>query len=278
MTQVQQLYEVGVKLIDEVLPRREKVVKVWDLMTSDVEIEAYLEMANVFAVKRLQYNDHGPIHSRIVAGSAMAIYDILLKRGFSPSVVRDGVGDLDDSLVVTLIGAYLHDVGNSIHRTLHPVYSAVLADRAVMKILEAVYGATKKAFMLKQEVMHAVFCHDEAYTCLTFEGAVAKVADGTDMAEGRARMPYEAGKNDIHALSALSIRRVYVGPGEEKPLAIYVHMDSETGIFQVDEVLGKKIATSGLAPYIEVKTYVRGSPWITRTFETTHVIRAQRPS
>jgi metal-dependent HD superfamily phosphatase/phosphodiesterase len=267
------LYEVGVKLIDEVMPRYDKVAKAWGILTSDEEIEAYLEMSNVFTVKRLHYNDHGPVHSRIVAGSAMAIYKVLYEGGFKPSVVKDGVGDLEDSLVVTLVGAYLHDIGNSVHRTHHPIYSAMIADKVAMKVLEPIYGATKKAYMLKQEVMHVVFCHDEAYNCLTFEGAVAKIADGTDMAEGRARMPYEIGKNDIHALSALAIRRVYVGRGKERPLAIYVYMDSETGIFQVDEVLGKKIATSGLAPYVEVRTFVQGRPWIVRTFETTHVIR-----
>lgn len=273
MTSLEQLYEVGVKLIEETLPKHDKVVKAWELLTEDEEIEAYLEMSNVFTVKRLHYNDHGPVHSRIVAGSAMAIYKILLEGGFQPNVVKDGVGDLEDSLVVTLIGAYLHDIGNSVHRTHHPIYSAMLTDKLAFKVLERIYGATKKAYMLKQEAMHIVFCHDEAYTCLTFEGAVAKIADGTDMAEGRARMPYEIGKNDIHALSALAIRRVYIGRGDKRPLAIYVHMDSETGIFQVDEVLGKKIATSGLAPYVEVKTFVQGRPWIVRTFETTHVIR-----
>ncbi|MEL9990442.1 MAG: phosphohydrolase [Thermoproteus sp.] len=273
MTSLERLYEVGVKLIDETLPRYDKVVKAWEILTTDEEIEAYLEMSNVFTVKRLYYNDHGPVHSRIVAGSAMAIYGILYNSGFKPSVVKDGVGDLEDSLVVTLMGAYLHDIGNSVHRTHHPIYSAMIADRVALKVLEPIYGATKKAYMLKQEVMHVVFCHDEAYNCLTFEGAVAKIADGTDMAEGRARMPYEIGKNDIHALSALAIRRVYIGRGEKRPLAIYVYMDSETGIFQVDEVLGKKIATSGLAPYVEVKTFVQGRPWITRTFETTHVIK-----
>lgn len=273
MTRGEEIYEVGVKLIEETLPRYDRVAKAWEILTSDEEIEAYLHMANVFTVNRLHYNDHGPVHSRIVAGSAMAIYSILYRRGFQPSIIRDGVGDLEDSLIVTLVGAYLHDIGNSVHRTHHPLYSAYIADKVAMKILEPIYGLTKKAFMLKQEIMHVTFCHDEAYNCLTFEGAVAKIADGTDMAEGRARMPYEIGKNDIHALSALAIRKVYLGPGDNKPLVIYVHMDSETGIFQVDEVLGKKIATSGLAPFVEVKTFVQGRPWVVRTFETTHVIR-----
>jgi metal-dependent HD superfamily phosphatase/phosphodiesterase len=271
------VYEVGVKLIDRVLPDSDRVRKVWELLTTDMEVQAYLKMANVFAVQRLRYNDHGPVHSRIVSGSALAIYKILADKGFKPSVVADGVGDWEDSMVVTLMGAYLHDIGNSVHRTHHPIYSALLTDRIAEKILSKVYGNTEKMYMLKQEVMHAVFCHDEAYNCLTFEAACAKIADGTDMSSGRARYPYRAGKNDIHALSALAIERVELVANETKPLAINVHMTNETGIFQIDTVLGQKIATSGLAPYVEVRAFTKGKLFAVRTFETTHRIDS-RPS
>lgn len=270
----QLVYEVGPKLIEKVLPESEKVRKVWELLVNDVETQAYLKMANVFAVQRLKYNDHGPVHSRIVAGSALAIFKILTEKGFKPSVVADGIGDMEDAMVVTLAGAYLHDIGNSVHRTHHPIYSALLTDRIAEKILSKVYGNTEKMYMLKQEVMHAVFCHDEAYTCLTFEAACAKIADGTDMSSGRARYPYRIGKLDIHALSALAVEKVELAPNETRPLAIHVYMSNETGIFQIDTVLGQKIATSGLAPYVEVKSYVKGKLLAVRTFETTHVIRS----
>jgi Uncharacterized conserved protein len=49
-----------------------------------------------------------------------------------------------------------------------------LTDRIAEKILSKVYGNAEKMYMLKQEVMHAVFCHDEAYNCLTFEAAAPR--------------------------------------------------------------------------------------------------------
>ncbi|MEZ0318896.1 MAG: HD domain-containing protein [Pyrobaculum sp.] len=269
-----QVYEVSAKLIDKVLPESERVRKVWEALVSDAETTAYLKMANVFAVQRLRYNDHGPVHSRIVAGSALAIHKILTEKGFRPSVVADGVGDYEDSLVVTLMGAYLHDIGNSVHRTHHPIYSAMIVDKLAEKILSKIYGVSEKMYMLKQEVLHVVFCHDENYTCLTFEGACAKIADGTDMSSGRARYPYRAGKNDIHALSALAVERVELAANEARPLVINVYMSNETGIFQIDTVLGQKIATSGLAPYVEVRAFVKNKLFAVRTFETTHVIRS----
>jgi metal-dependent HD superfamily phosphatase/phosphodiesterase len=95
------------------------------------------------------------------------------------------------------------------------------------------------------------------------EAGITKVADGVDMAEGRARMPYRQGKYDIHALSALAIRRVEVTRGEPKktPIRIIVDMDNEAGIFQVEEVLGKKIKTSSIAHLVEVEALRRGEPF-----------------
>jgi Uncharacterized conserved protein len=90
-------YEVGVKLVDRILPESGRVRKVWELLNSDVETQAYLKMANVFAVQRLKYNDHGPVHSSIVTGSALAVFKILTEKGFKPSVVVDGVGDMEDA-------------------------------------------------------------------------------------------------------------------------------------------------------------------------------------
>jgi len=84
------------------------------------------------------------------------------------------------------------------------------------------------------------------------EAGSAKVADGTDMAEGRARIPYRTGKVDIHSLSALSIKRVEIEEGEEKPIRILVHMDNPAGVFQIEEGLERKIKTSGIENLVEV--------------------------
>ena len=83
------------------------------------------------------------------------------------------------------------------------------------------------------------------------------------MAEGRARVPYRQGKYDIHALSALSIRRVEVARGEPRktPIRIIVDMDNEAGVFQLEEVLGKKIKTSSIAHLVEIEALKRGEPF-----------------
>ncbi len=234
-----------------------------NLLEKSSEVQAYLSMANVMAVQRLLYNDHGPVHSRIVAGAALEMLDILLDEDFVPSVVRDGVGDEEDARLVVMMGAYLHDIGNAVHRTYHYLMGAALASRFLPRILRKVYQDPFKAYKLTPEILHCILSHDERVMALSLEAGITKVADGVDMAEGRARMPYRQGKYDIHALSALSIRRVEIAKGRSSriPIRIIVDMDNEAGIFQIEEVLGKKIASSTIARYVEVEALRRGEPF-----------------
>ena len=92
----------------------------------------------------------------------------------------------------------------------------------------------------------------ESVMSLSVEAGSAKVADGTDMAEGRARIPYRTGKLDIHSISATAIKRVDIERGDEKPVVIRVHMDNPAGVFQIEEVIGKKVKTSGIEHLVEL--------------------------
>jgi len=87
-----------------------------------------------------------------------------------------------------------------------------------------------------------------------------QVADGCDMTKGRARIPIALGHppkvGHIHQYSANSIEEVLIGEGKEKPVRIDVHMSSEVGLFQVEEVLMHKIAASTAKPYIEMYALV----------------------
>ena len=226
------------------------------------EVQAYLHMANVMAVQRLLYNDHGPVHSRIVAGAALQILDLLLEDGFVPSIVKDDVGSEEDARLVVMMGAYLHDIGNAVHRSYHYLTGVALAAKLVPPILKQLYGDSSKVYKLTSEILHCILAHEEEVKALSLEAGVVKVADGVDMAEGRARMPYRQGKYDIHALSALAIRRVEIvkGTPSGRSVRIVVDMDNEAGVFQIEEVLGKKIITSSIAQYVEVEALRRGEP------------------
>jgi hypothetical protein len=214
----------------------------------------YLEAANRMAIVRLNFNDHGPTHSKIVARNALQMFDIL-KGHRTPNIMKEGWGDEDDVKVVILGGSFFHDVGNAVHRDGHHIHGVSLAHAFLSEPLSQIY---LRPVPILTEILHAVYSHHEPVECLTMEAGIVKVADGTDMEGGRARIPYNRGKMDIHSVSALAIRKVTLAQGPERPLKITVEMSDNAGIFQVQEVLGKKIETSGLKDMIDICAMVSG--------------------
>jgi uncharacterized protein len=235
-----------------------KVEQMFRLMENDLEIQNTLRMSNVMAVERLKYNDHGPVHAKIVAGSALEIFSLLTQEVI-PSTVQNKVCKLEDAPIVVLCGSYLHDLGNSIHRVDHSYHSCILANPILDRLLKTVYPSDPElAIRLKSEILHSIFAHDENVECLSVEAGAAKIADGTDMARGRTRIPYRTGKVDIHSLSALSITNVEIERGKNKPVQLLVSMNNPAGVFQIEEVLDKKIKTSGIEHLVEIVAIEKG--------------------
>ncbi len=252
---------VSPSLVEKHVSRSPILSKAWNILRRDPEISEYLRMANVNAVERLLYNDHGPVHAQIVAGSALEIYEILRKHGLRPSsIVHRVVDDEDHARLIILLAAYLHDIGNAVHRVNHELIGAILAGNILTRILPEIIGFEKQrlAYRIRSEVMHAIYATNYNVEALTIEASIVKVADATDMAEGRARLPYHKGKIDMHALSALSIRRVEIQEGVERPLRIIVRMSDLAGVFQIEKVLLPKINTSLIREYIEIIPIVEG--------------------
>ncbi len=93
---------------------------------------------------------------------------------------------------------------------------------------------------------------------LTMEAGVVGIADALDMEAGRARIPFKSGKIDIHAVSALSIEKVEILEGKEKPVTIKITMSNSAGVFQIDELLKPRIEKSGLREYFHVVAEITG--------------------
>jgi len=234
------------------------VAEMYSLLEGDMETQTCLKMANIMAVNRMGYNDHGPVHSRIVAGSALEIFRILQDK-VEMSIVKDGIGTIEDSRLVALCGAYLHDIGNAIHRTDHYIHAHNIAKPILDRLLPQIYQQNlEKMIRIRQEILHCIFAHDEDVNCLSIEAGISKVADGTDMAEGRARIPYKLGKVDIHSMSAMAIKKVEIKEGNDRPVTITVHMTNPAGIFQIEQVLMKKIKTSGIEKHMQVIALING--------------------
>ena len=106
------------------------------------------------------------------------------------------------------------------------------------------------------ETLHAIISHRSGGTPVTIEAGIVRVADALDMSKGRSRIPYESGKVDIHSVSAAAIDNVEITKGSEKPIQLNITMNNSAGIFQLDELLKKKIVGSGIEKYISVRAFI----------------------
>lgn len=233
-----------------------KLVSLLEIVNADEELQQLWAMANVNAMERLGMSDHGGVHIQIVANACVKILRLLVSAGVDPSVVADHGLTTDDAEVVVVLAACLHDVGMSVHRDHHETYSLMIAYPKARAILGSMYAEPELTIMTS-EVLHAVIAHRQSERCLTIEAGVLKVADALDMTEGRSRIPFEAGEVNIHAVSAMAVSDVSIKKGEDRPVHVEIEMNNSSGIFQVDELLKKKLASSSIASYVEVSARIQ---------------------
>jgi metal-dependent HD superfamily phosphatase/phosphodiesterase len=228
-----------------------KLKHVIDEVKKDVKLQTWWRCANVMAIERMGYTDHGPTHVKIVANSALKILRILVGKNVVPSVVKNYGLKNEDAEVVVVLASIFHDLGVSVIREGHERFSAFLALGFIEKYLQSIYSVEDR-MIICSEVLHAIVAHEEPNKPLTVEAGIVRIADALDMEKGRARIPFEAGKVDIHSVSALSIEKVDIQEGEEKPVTIRITMSNSAGIFQIDELLKPRIENSGLRDYVHV--------------------------
>ncbi len=238
--------------IKQLTQQHKRTSQMYQLLMSDRATDAHWNMANYTTVSKLNYNDHGPIHARVTASYAMQIMTLLLEAGVPFDVIQSGAGELDDAFLVVLSGIMLHDIGNALHRINHEAMSVVLAQRVLERLLPKIYEDFEQQTLISDFILAAIESHDMNPPPLLMEGAVVAVADGCDMTKGRARVPFDMGKIDIHAVSALSIEDVNIHKGSSVPVEIEVQMSNSAGIFQVEQTLVAKLVKTPLLKYATV--------------------------
>jgi len=234
-----------------------KLKQIVDRVNGDEELYTLWQAANVTAVQRLGMSDHGPVHVQIVANIALKLFRLLLDQSVQPSLVINHNLTIEDAEVVVVLASLLHDLGMSIHRIDHEQYSLLLARPKLKELLEGIYDVPTMT-LLTSEILHAIISHRAGGKPLTLEAGIIRVADALDMAEGRSRIPFQAGMVNIHSVSAAAVEQIKIDQGESKPVRIVVRMSNSAGIFQLDELLKEKLEGSGLEPYVEVEAMIEG--------------------
>ena len=254
------------RLLDPPIPPREAIAEVrvraptrgnrrlerlLDAVNADPHVKALWHVSAVNATRRLGMTDHSWVHVQIVLNIGLRMARLLFRRGITPSVTADyGMTDHDAEVVIAA-GCLFHCVGMSIHRNDHERYSLFLTADKLGSLLASAYEEPERTVIVS-ETLHAIIGHRRDGAPFTVEAGIVRVADALDMARGRSRVEFEAGRYDIHSVSAYAIEDVKISPGRDRAVRVEIAMSNSAGIFQVDELLATKLRGSGLEEHVEV--------------------------
>lgn len=232
-------------------------------LLEDNELQEMQDYANNVSIKRLGFNDHGPVHMRQVVINAVKMLKILNESGIKTSLEREEIGTFEDSMCAVILAGIMHDLGMTIGRQGHEEMSALLAQPIIDRALKHVFPKDlHKRVVIKAMATEAIIGHMSSRKIHSIEAGIILIADGCDMTKGRARIPLALKKTprvgDIHKYSANAINRIKIHHGEQKPIRIDVEMSGDVGFFQVEEVLLTKIDSSPAKEYIELYAGVHG--------------------
>ncbi len=222
-----------------------------EAINADEELYTLWRCANVNAVDRNKMSDHGPVHIKIVANLALKLLRLLAEADVPLGIVGDHGLEPEDAEVVAVLAAALHDLGIAVHRENHEEFSLFLAHTKARELLSTIYPVRERTIVLS-EVLHAIIAHHWDVRCYTTEASVVKVADALDMTHGRSRIAFESGDVNIHSVSAQAIDAVHIRKGNGIPVEVEIVMANSAGIFQVDNLLKRKLRNSTIAPYVRV--------------------------
>jgi metal-dependent HD superfamily phosphatase/phosphodiesterase len=232
----------------------ELIQKALENINSNDEIKTLWMIINVNAIDRLKMTDHGHVHFQIVANISLKIARMLDKNKVELSVVKDYGLSKQHSELVILLTSLFHDLGMTVNREGHEEFSIIIANKVLHDVLD--FLPVIERTIVISEVLHCIISHRKGGTPYTLEAGIVRVADALDMSEGRSRIPYETGKVDIHSLSAAAIDKIDITEGKDKPIQVTITMNNSAGLFQVDELLKKKLKGSGLEDFISIKALI----------------------
>ncbi len=249
--------------IQERLKNNPVCLQLVNYLFADDELQEMQDYANNVSIRRLGFNDHGPVHMRQVVGNAIKMLNILHDSGIKTSLEQEEVGTFEDSMCAVILAGLMHDLGMSIGRQAHEEMSVLLAKPIIERALMHVFPDNlHKRVIIRSVATEAIIGHMSSRKIHSIEAGILLVADGCDMTKGRARIPLSINTapkvGDIHKYSANAINRIGIHHGQRKPIKIDIEMSGDVGFFQIEEVLLTKIDSSPAKQYIELYAGVTG--------------------
>ena len=236
------------------LANNELLEKALKNINDNSEVRTLWRVININAIDRLRMSDHGPVHVQIVSNIAIKMTRILIRHQVEMSITRFYELPAQYAELVVLLASLFHDLGMSISREGHEEFSLFLANNLLHQILE--FLPIEEMTIVTSEILHAIISHRSEGKPITIEAGIVRVADALDMSEGRSRIPYEAGNVDIYSISAAAIDKVEILDGEDRPIQLNILMNNSAGLFQVDELLKRKLVGSGIEKLVKVRAFI----------------------
>ncbi|MFZ8843589.1 HD domain-containing protein [Thermoflexus sp.] len=253
----QQLAEQADATIRRILADYPRAARLYERIVRDPRASACWDLSNYMAVYKLNYNDHGPVHARVATAAAMQMMQLLVRHEVPMDVVTSGAGELDDAFLVVMAAEMLHDIGNMVHRVGHIEYGVFLAAQLLSRWLPEIYPDPEQEQLIAGFILSCIASHDGSPPPLTVEASVVAIADGTDITKGRGRAAFDMGKVDIHSVSALALDAVEIRDGGDLPIEIAVYLSNSAGIFQVQEILARKVVVTPLKDRVRIVVCAR---------------------
>ena len=85
------------KKINKLIKPYPTVAKFVKALMEDEELHELQEYANIVSIRRLGFNDHGPVHMREVAVNALTMLELLRKAGINTSLEENDAGNYEMS-------------------------------------------------------------------------------------------------------------------------------------------------------------------------------------
>lgn len=240
-------------------------VRLWNVLQNNSEIKSIQDYANSVSITRLELNDHGPVHMKTVCRNVLKMLLLLRGANIETSLEKDKTGAFADSVCAVMIASLLHDSGMTIGRKGHELYSGIISFSLINEVLRQVLPNdtdVMRRTVIRSIAMEGILGHMGTFPIHSLEAGLILIADGCDMTKGRARIPLEIlskpKEGDIHKYSAYAIEKVMIKQGVEHPIRIEIVMNSEVGLFQVEEVLMPKIQSSPAKYLVELYAGVEG--------------------
>ena len=242
---------------------RNKPAEMAELIFKDKEIHELQDYTNIVSIKRLGFNDHGPVHMKKSALNAITMFNLLHEEGIKFNIEKENIGTVGDSEVAVLVASLLHDIGMTICRENHEIFGLSITLPIIDRLLDIIYNDDmKKRVIVRSVILEGIVGHMATQKIHSLEAGLVLIGDGCDMEKGRSRIPtllsIEPRVGDIHRYSSSAIQKVIITKGEKKPIRINIEMSESVGFFQVEEVLFPKISYSPVKQYIELSAGVVG--------------------